>query len=129
MSENQQTIERINVGPKAIGPYSPAIKAGGFIFISGQIPINPESGKIDSPSIEWQTSQVLNNLRTILSECGSNFNRVVSATIYLQDLADFAVINSIYEKALGDARPTRATIQVAALPLGAKIEISMIALS
>lgn len=113
--------------PRAIGPYSQAVTAGDFVFLSGQIPLNPETGDLIGPAIEQQTEQVMKNLAAVLTHHKLSFAQVVSARIYLTDLKNFATVNSIYEKALEGSRPARATIQVSALPKGAQVEIEMVA--
>lgn len=115
--------------PKAIGPYSQAMVAGGFAFLSGQIPIDPQTGNIVGPGIEEQTDQVMKNLAAVLKHLKLDFSRVLHSRIYLTDLSHFQVVNSLYEKALGSHKPARATIQVAGLPKGAKVEIEMVALA
>ena len=102
--------------PKAIGPYSQATVAAGLAFISGQVPIDPATGNLVSGGIEEQTSQVMKNLAAILKHLKLDFTHVVSSRIYLTDLGHFQTVNALYEKALGDHRPARATIQVGALP-------------
>ena len=114
--------------PKAIGPYSQAIIAENFMFISGQIPINPQTGKIEESSIEGQTRQVLHNIEAILKEAGLTFDHVVKSEIYVKDLDHFSVINLIYgAKFPGDHKPARQLMQVARLPMDSLIEISCIA--
>ncbi|SEA65508.1 endoribonuclease L-PSP [Desulfuromusa kysingii] len=113
--------------PAAIGPYSQAIKAGGFLYCSGQIPLIPSTGDLISGGIEEQTKQSLNNLQNVLIEAGVDFNAVVKTTIYLTDLSDFATVNEIYADYCGEVAPARVTVQVAALPKGALIEIDAIA--
>ena len=113
--------------PAAIGPYSQAIRAGSFIFYSGQIPLDPSSGILVGGGIEEQTRQVITNMRAMLHASGCDFADVVKTTIYLTDLADFATVNEIYGECFGDVPPARACVQVAALPKGAKIEIEWIA--
>lgn len=113
--------------PKAIGPYSQAIECGSFIFTSGQIAINPVTGEIIQGSIEQQTCQVLDNLLEILKANKASFVDVVETTIFCTDLSDFDKINKIYAERMGNHRPSRSTVQVAALPKNAKIEIKMIA--
>lgn len=113
--------------PKAIGPYSPAVVAGGFAFISGQIPLDPKTGNLVSGGIEEQTEQVMKNLAAILTHLKIDFSHVVSSRIYLLDLGHFQLVNSIYERALAGAKPARATIQVSGLPKGAQVEIEMVA--
>ncbi|MBN2533985.1 MAG: RidA family protein [Spirochaetales bacterium] len=113
--------------PEAIGPYSQAIECGSFIFTSGQIAINPETGMMVGETIEEQTYQVLKNLLEILKECGATFYDVVDTTIFCTDLNDFGAINKVYSEMMGDHRPARSTVQVASLPKNAKIEIKMTA--
>lgn len=115
--------------PEAIGPYSQAVKAGSFLFISGQIPINPKTGKVEEPLIEGQTRQVLSNIEHILKEVGLTFNDVVKCEVYLKEMQDFQVMNNIYaEKFSGPVKPARQAMQVTKLPLDVRIEISCIAL-
>ncbi len=114
--------------PKAIGPYSQAVAAGNLVFLSGQIGISPESGEIVQGGIEKQAEQVLQNLKAVLAHAGVSFSNVVKSTIFLTNLAHFQAVNAIYEKALAGVRPARSTVQVAALPRGAEIEIEMVAL-
>ncbi len=113
--------------PAAIGPYSQAIKAGDYLFCSGQIPLVPETGEMVGEGIEAQTRQVLTNLGQVLAAAGIDFNAVVKTTIYLADLGDFAVVNEIYGGCFSGVAPARATVQVAALPKGARVEIDAIA--
>jgi len=113
--------------PKAIGPYSQATVANGFAFISGQIPLEPTSGKIVDGGIEAQTTQVLENLKSILAHLGLGFHDVMKSTIFLTDLKNFQTVNELYEKALGGAKPARATFQVSGLPREALVEIEMVA--
>jgi 2-iminobutanoate/2-iminopropanoate deaminase len=113
--------------PAAIGPYSQGIVSNGFLFTSGQIPLVPETATLTKGSIEEQTRQVLKNLDAVLTEAGTDWNRVVKTTIFLTDLAHFKAVNEIYGKHLGDAKPARSTVQVVALPLGAEIEIELTA--
>jgi 2-iminobutanoate/2-iminopropanoate deaminase len=115
--------------PAAIGPYSQAIRAGGFIFLSGQIPLDPVSGKIQDGDIAAQTERVMANLAAVLEAAACSFDDVVRTTIYLVDLGDFQVVNEIYGRFFKAAPPARATVQVAALPRGAKVEIDAIALT
>ena len=113
--------------PAAIGPYSQAIRAGNFIFYSGQIPINPSSGTLVDGGIEEQTRQVITNMRAMLHASGCDFSDVVKTTIYLTDLADFVTVNEIYGECFSDVPPARACVQVAALPKGSMVEIEWIA--
>jgi 2-iminobutanoate/2-iminopropanoate deaminase len=116
--------------PAAIGPYSQAVRAGQFVFLSGQIPLDPRSGDmVGGDDVEAQTEQVMKNLAAVLAAAGSSFGQVVKTTIFLTDLADFAVVNRVYGARFeGHAPPARATVQVAALPRGAKVEIELTAL-
>ena len=113
--------------PPPVGPYSQAIVHQGLAYLSGQIPLDPETGRLSGPSIEEQSEQVLCNLSAVLAAAGSDWDRVLKVTVYLLDLSEFARFNSVYERALGGARPVRATVQVSALPLGARIEIDAVA--
>ncbi len=112
--------------PEAIGPYSQAIKSNGFIFTSGQIPIDPATGEMVSGGIEIQTEQVMKNLAGVLNAASKTFSDVVKATVFLTDLNDFQTVNSIYAKYFEQEPPARSCVQVAALPRGAKIEIEVI---
>lgn len=112
--------------PKAIGPYSQAIDTGDFVFLSGQIGLDPETGQMKA-GVEEQTHQVMRNLQAVLETVGLDFSHVVKTTIYLQDLNDFQKVNEIYASYLQEPYPARATVQVAALPKGALVEIEMIA--
>lgn len=109
-------------------PYSQAIRAGDLVFVSGQLALRPDHAEIVSDSIEEQTEQVFANLRAILEEAGSGLDRLVKTTVYLADLGDFAAMNEVYAKHVGAEPPARATIEVSALPSGAKVEIDAIAL-
>ena len=113
--------------PAAIGPYSQAIKTGGLVFCSGQIPLDPASGEMVASSIEEEAGQVMKNLGTVLEAAGSGFDQVVKTTIYLTDMADFPVVNQIYGSCFPGVKPARATVAVAALPRGARVEVEAIA--
>jgi 2-iminobutanoate/2-iminopropanoate deaminase len=113
--------------PRAIGPYSQAIRAGDFLFLSGQIPIDPATGELVAGGIREQTEQVLANLGAVLEAAQSGFDQVVKTTIYLIDLGEFAEVNAVYGEHFGAPPPARATVQVAALPKGARVEIDAIA--
>jgi 2-iminobutanoate/2-iminopropanoate deaminase len=113
--------------PAAIGPYSQGIVCNGLLFSSGQIPLVPEDMSFLEGSIEVQTKRVLENLDAVLAAAGTNCHRVVKTTVFMIDLADFGKMNGVYEQHLGDARPARSTVQAAALPRGAKIEIDLVA--
>ncbi len=112
--------------PAAVGPYSHAVQVGNVMFCSGQIPLDPESMKIVDGGIEAQTKQVLSNISALLATVGASFDNVVKNTVFLTDLGDFAVMNDLYAAAFGDHKPARSTIQVAALPLGACVEIECV---
>ena len=115
------------LAPGAIGPYSQGILAGGFLFLSGQIPLDPATGQIVTGSIAEQTHQVLKNLGAVLTAGGAGYGDVVKTTVYLQDMADFAAMNEIYATYFSAPAPARATIQAAALPRGVKVEIDVVA--
>jgi 2-iminobutanoate/2-iminopropanoate deaminase len=114
--------------PQAIGPYSQAIKANGFIFASGQIPLDPVTMQIVAGGIEEQTRQVLDNLQAVLEAAGSSLDSVVKTTVYLADMGEFAAMNEIYAKYFSGAKPARATVQVARLPRDVRVEIDLVAL-
>lgn len=111
--------------PKAIGPYSQAIEAGGFLFVSGQIPVNPETGEVVE-GIENQTEQVMENINAILKEAGTDFSQVVKFTIFLDSMEDFAVVNDIYKTYLIEPYPARAAVEVARLPKDVLVEMECI---
>jgi 2-iminobutanoate/2-iminopropanoate deaminase len=115
--------------PQAIGPYSQAIKANGFIFASGQIPLDPATMRIVEGGIEEQTGRVLDNLKAVLEAAGSSLDRVVKTTVYLADMNEFAAMNEIYARYFGSTKPARATVQVARLPRDVKVEIDAVALA
>jgi 2-iminobutanoate/2-iminopropanoate deaminase len=114
--------------PQAIGPYSQAIAAGNLVFTSGQIPLDPTTQQMVQGDVRAQAERVMENLGAVLAAAGSSFAQVVKATIFLADLADFAVVNEVYGKRFPSAPPARSTVQVAALPKGARVEIELIAL-
>ena len=110
-----------------IGPYSQAVRTGQFLFISGQIPLDPSDGQLVSDDIETQAHRVLQSLGAILETAGASFEHVVRTTVFLTDLGDFATMNEVYAGYFGDTAPARSTVQVAALPKSARIEIDAIA--
>ena len=112
--------------PAAIGPYSQAIAVNGFLFVSGQIPIDPQTGEMVSGSIEDKTHCVMKNLKAVAEAAGTDLARVVKTTIFLKDMDDFAVVNAAYSDYFEGAPPARSTIQVAALPKGADLEIEAV---
>ena len=122
-------IEIINshAAPSAIGPYSQAISANGFVFLSGQIPINPETNEFVGGGIDSQTERVIANIKAVLSAAGLDLSSVVKTTCFLTDIADFAEFNSVYSKHF-ISKPARSTVAVKALPRGANVEIEVIAL-
>jgi len=124
---SKEAVETDNA-PKAIGPYVQAIKANGFVYTAGQIPLDPKTGNIVGSDISAQTRQVLENLKAVLAASGSSLDQVVKATVFLKSMADFAAMNEVYAHYLGNAKPARTTVAVAELPRGALIEIDFIAL-
>jgi 2-iminobutanoate/2-iminopropanoate deaminase len=127
MSEKIRCFHEISNAPKAVGPYSPAVKVGNMYFLSGQVGLNPETGKLAGEDITAQTNQVLANLKAVLAGLGLNFHNVAKTTIFLTDMGNFQTVNGLYSGVFGEHKPARSTIQVSALPLGAIVEIEMIA--
>ena len=123
----ENTIINTKNAPAPIGPYNQAILAGTTLYISGQIPLDPVAGQMKNRDIQEETHQVMQNLKSILQEAGMNFNNVVKTTIFIMDMGKFAEINEIYGKYFDKNFPARETVQVAALPKSANVEISMIA--
>lgn len=123
------TLKKIetNLAPAAIGPYSQGVAAGDFVFYSGQIPLDPSTGELVPGGIESQTRRVMANMKESLAAANLDFSHVVKTTIYLTDLGDFATVNGIYGGFFSGICPARATVQVAALPKGANIEIEWVA--
>ena len=115
-------------GPKAIGPYSQAVKANGFVFISGQIALNPASGQLVEGGIAEQTERVLENLRGIVEASGSSMHKAVKVSVFLKDMNDFAAMNETYARFFPSAPPARSTVEVARLPRDVRVEIDLIAL-
>ena len=113
--------------PKAIGPYSPAIRAGNLLFLSGQIPIDPATSELVTGSIEAQTEQVMRNIGALLEAAGAGFEHVVRTTVFLADMNEFAAMNGVYGTFVVDPPPARATVQVSRLPRDVKVEIDVIA--
>jgi 2-iminobutanoate/2-iminopropanoate deaminase len=114
--------------PKAIGPYSQAIKANGLVFLSGQIPLDPQSGELVAGSIQVQTERVLENLKAVLQAARLSFDHVVKTTVFVKDLADFPHMNEVYGKYFGMNPPARSTVEVSRLPRDARVEIEAIAI-
>ena len=122
-----QNVISTDAAPKAIGPYSQAIRAGGFLFVSGQIPLDPSTGQMVEGGIEAQARRVMDNLAAVLAAAGASMGNVVRSTIYLADLADFGTVNDIYGSYFSAPAPARATVQVSRLPRDARVEIDVIA--
>lgn len=116
-------------GPQAIGPYSQAIKAGGFVFISGQVAFDPATKQIVEGDVVLQTARVLENLKAIVEAAGSSLEKAVKATVYLKDMGEFAPMNEVYAKYFGPTPPARSTVEVARLPRDVRVEIDLIALA
>jgi 2-iminobutanoate/2-iminopropanoate deaminase len=121
-----KTISTPNA-PAAIGPYSQARVIGNILYTAGQIALVPGTTDLVGPSVEAQTEQVIKNLTAILQAAGTDWTKVAKTTVFLADMGDFAVVNGLYEKLLGGAKPARSAVQVAALPKGARIEIELVA--
>lgn len=126
-SEEMKKEVKTDKAPQAIGPYSQGIIAGGFVYCSGQIPIVPQTGQLDTGGIEDQTRQVLINVSAVLEAAGTSLDNVVKATVFLQDMNDFASMNKIYAEFFRAPFPARAAVQVARLPRDVKVEIEAIA--
>jgi 2-iminobutanoate/2-iminopropanoate deaminase len=114
-------------GPKPIGPYSQAIKANGFLYMSGQVALDPKTGEMVGATIAEQTERVMNNIKGIIEAAGSNLHHVVKTTVFLKDMNDFAAMNEVYAKSFPTAPPARSTVQVSRLPKDALVEIEVIA--
>jgi 2-iminobutanoate/2-iminopropanoate deaminase len=114
--------------PQAIGPYSQAIKAGGFVFVSGQIPIDPTTGLIAQSEVSAQTDRVLQNLKAILTAAGTSLENVVKTTVFLKSMGDFAAMNEVYARFWKKAPPARSTVEVSRLPKDVLVEIDVVAL-
>ena len=116
-------------GPRAIGPYSQAIRANGFLFLSGQVSLDPATQQLVPGDIAAQTTRVLENLKAVLEAAGSSLDRVVKTTVYLKDMNDFSAMNEVYARYFPNDPPARATVEVARLPKDARVEIDLIALA
>ncbi|HEX6041247.1 RidA family protein [Longimicrobium sp.] len=121
-----QTVQTSNA-PAAIGPYSQAVVANGFVFTAGQVPFDPQSMQLVDGDIAAQTEQVMKNLQAILQQAGADLSSVVKTTVFLQDMNDFAAMNEVYARHFGDHKPARSTVQVARLPRDAQVEIEVVA--
>ncbi len=118
---------RTEHAPAAIGPYSQAVVVGDLVFTAGQIALDPTSGKVVEGGVEAQTARVMKNIAAVLEAAGSSLSQVVKTTVFLTDMADFPAMNKVYAEAFGDHKPARATVAVAGLPLGARVEIEAVA--
>ena len=116
-----------DTAPKAVGPYSQAIEAGNFLFVSGQLPLHPQSGEIVGNDITAQTRQSIENIKAILAAAGVSLADVVKTTVFLQNMGDFVRMNEVYQQYFGDSAPARSTVEVAKLPKNALVEIESIA--
>jgi len=124
----QRELIKTNKAPQAIGPYSQAVRAGGLVFLSGQLPLKPESGEIVGDNIKAQTQQVLENMQAVLVAAKSSLNQVVKVGVFLKNMNDFAAMNEIYAKYFGESVPARVTVEVARLPKDVLVEIDAVAL-
>ncbi len=124
----EKAVVHTNKAPAAVGPYSQAIKTGHFVFTAGQVALDPAAGKLIEGDISAQTEQAIRNLQAILRAAGTNLDKVVKTTVFLQDMAHYAAMNEVYGKHFADSPPARSTIAVAKLPLGALVEIEAVAL-
>ncbi len=124
----EKVVVSTSNAPAVIGPYSQAIKAGGFVFLSGQIPILPGTGEVVQGDIKIQTRQVLENIKHILAAAGSSLDEVVKTTVFMKDLNDYVVMNDVYQEFFPNKPPARAAVQAAKLPRDARVEIEAIAL-
>jgi 2-iminobutanoate/2-iminopropanoate deaminase len=122
-----KTVITTDKAPAPVGPYSQAIEAGGFLFCSGQIAINPANNQVLTGPVEEQTRQVMENIEAVLSKAGLGFQNVVKTTIYLVDMSDFTAVNDVYGKYFKEQPPARSTIAVQALPKGVHVEIEVLA--
>lgn len=126
MTQSKQTIAT-DAAPRAIGPYSQAVRAGGFVFVSGQLPMDPDTMELVDGDIAAQTEVALENLGAVLKAAGADFSHVVRATVYLADMNDFAAVNEVYARYFGENAPARVAVEVARLPRDARVEIDAIA--
>jgi 2-iminobutanoate/2-iminopropanoate deaminase len=122
-------IVKTESAPAAIGPYSQAVRAGGFVFASGQIPLDPKTGQFVEGGVREQTEQVMRNLAAVLEAAGTGLDRVVKTTVFLAEMDDFAAMNEVYGRYFAENPPARATVQAARLPRDARVEIEVVALA
>ena len=127
ISERSQSIETAKA-PTPVGPYSQAIRNGQFLFLSGQVGLDPDTGKIVNGGVAKQAGQALRNLESVVHEAGGTIGDIVKTTIFLTDMSDFATVNQVYEGLFGELRPARSTVEVSRLPLDADMEIEAIAM-
>ncbi len=118
-----------NEAPAAVGPYSQAVRQGNLVFTAGQVALNPDTGKIEADTIEDQTDRALRNVAAVLAAAGSGLDKVIKVTVFMTDLGKFAAMNEVYARHFPSEPPARSAVQVAALPLGAQIEIEAVALA
>jgi 2-iminobutanoate/2-iminopropanoate deaminase len=118
-----------NAAPAAVGPYSQAVRQGNLVFTAGQVALNPDTGKIEADTIEDQTDRALRNVAAVLAAAGSGLDKVIKVTVFMTDLGKFAAMNEVYARHFPSDPPARSAVQVAALPLGAQIEIEAVALA
>jgi 2-iminobutanoate/2-iminopropanoate deaminase len=123
----ERTIIKTDQAPAAVGPYSQAVRIGNLVYTAGQIPLDPATGKLVEGTIEAQTRRVLENLKAVLEAAGSSLTNVVKTTVFLQDMGDFGAMNGVYAQFFGASPPARSAVEVAALPLGAEVEIEAVA--
>ena len=128
IGEHMREIIETSAAPSPIGPYSQAVRGNGFIFVSGQIPVRPDTGTVAGDDIESQTRQVMMNLEAILKAAGVGLDKVVKTTVFLSNLDNFSAFNRIYEEYFGEAKPARATVEVAHLPKAVLLEVEAIAI-
>jgi 2-iminobutanoate/2-iminopropanoate deaminase len=124
----KKKIVQTENAPAAVGPYSQAVKIGKLVYTAGQIPLDPATGKMVEGDVQAQTDRVLQNLQAVLEAAGSSLSNVVKTTVFLQDMADFAAMNEVYGRYFNEKPPARSAVEVAALPLGAQVEIEAVAL-
>ena len=124
----EREIIKTDKAPAAVGPYSQGVKAGHFVFTAGQVAIDPTVGQIVAQDVAGQTHQVMHNLQEVLRQAGSDLDKVVKTTVFLQSMGDFGAMNAVYGSYFGDQPPARSTVEVGKLPLGALVEIEAIAL-
>jgi 2-iminobutanoate/2-iminopropanoate deaminase len=124
----ERTASHTDNAPKALGPYSQAIIANGFVFCAGQTPVDPATGKLVEGDVSVQTRRCLDNLAAVLASAGSGWGHAVKVSVFLKDLGDFAAMNAVYAEYMPTPAPVRSTVEVAGLPLGARVEIDVVAI-